>query len=614
MTRPVFKGWLLLLGLGLAAVGAGCAEECVDQFDCARKGPAPEGQRYTCRELECELVDVEPPSQQPQGDAGTDAGTDDAGVDAGTDAGTDDAGVDAGTDAGVPPRAYVRFVNAFLGLKNNTSDSADAPWAPYSIDLRVDGSSQKLFAAVKPGAAAVTAYQELPLEASGQSVTFVARNAEGTDTEVPMATSEAMALQDGEHVTVIGLGSLLYVGMDRLDKPKLLVLRDDEFEAVTEADMVRVRYVSADRVTGTNRNRRLTNEAGTALNTVSPYSADVAEGVLLPAATQRVSFQGAPAFQPSQSGRLYVTLPAGTLATGTGYYAITTGDDRRSIQDEGAPALLLLAAGKEQSVRLQRDPLLFFFHALMPATPGTASTTLQVLNASGQVIANNLKYGAAPLGIGDLPAIATSTTVKLTKSGDATATLVPDTATGKLEAGRRYLAVVSGREGESSRLTLVKEDFGVEPALGPLARFIQASPNAPSAVDLGFFTLQEDGTSPATFMPALPGVDYGAISTQAQGVRLEPPVVTPSAGTAYVHYGVRVSSGGSSVERSIKGRAITVPTFFILMGDWTDLTSGTANNVLTYRALNLRVNNWSPTAPFDTSFSPVPPPPPPPAP
>ncbi|MCY1078884.1 hypothetical protein [Archangium lansingense] len=86
----------------------------------------------------------------------------------------------------------------------------------------------------------------------------------------------------------------LYVGMERLDKPKLLVLRDDEFEAVTEADMVRVRYVSADRVTGTNRNRRLTNEAGTALNTVSPYSADVAEGVLLPAATQRVSFQGRP--------------------------------------------------------------------------------------------------------------------------------------------------------------------------------------------------------------------------------------------------------------------------------------------------------------------------------
>ncbi|MCY1078885.1 hypothetical protein [Archangium lansingense] len=55
----------------------------------------------------------------------------------------------------------------------------------------------------------------------------------------------------------------------------------------------------------------------------------------------------------------------------------------------------------------------------------------------------------------------------------------------------------------------------------------------------------------------------------------------------------------------------TVPTFFVLMGDWSDLTSGTVNNVLTYRALNLRVNNWSPTAPFDTSFSPFPPPPPP---
>jgi hypothetical protein len=83
------------VALGAAALGllvTGCEPECVDQFDCARKGNAGEGKQFACVDNRCVTQDI---PNETGSDAGTDAGT---GSDAGTDAGT---GSDAGTDAGV---------------------------------------------------------------------------------------------------------------------------------------------------------------------------------------------------------------------------------------------------------------------------------------------------------------------------------------------------------------------------------------------------------------------------------------------------------------------------------------------------------------------------------
>ncbi|PTL76904.1 DUF4397 domain-containing protein [Vitiosangium sp. GDMCC 1.1324] len=536
-----------------------------------------------------------PPDETDAGDTRADGGS---GADAGD--GGNDGGVivvppaDGGTDAGTPtPKAYVRFVNAHLGLKNNPSDKADAPWEPYKLDVYVGG--KKLFAApVVPGDDAVTAYQELELT-PGESVQFAVRNAEAAPTEAPVATSEAITLEDKERLTLVGTGNVNYAGQDtRMDRPRVLVLKES-FEPV-EAGSVRVRYVTADRVTGTGRSRRLANETGSTPYTtaVEPYSAEASTGgVSVPANPSRLSVIGSPNFTPSQSGKLFFSPPTGTLATGA-WFAITTGDDRRTLQDEGAPALLLIPAGRDGAVRLKRDPLLYFFHAVNPATADSTPSTLQVLHGS-QIIANNLRYGAAP-AIGDLPVTSTGGTLEFTVSGDSTAKVLPQASTGPLEAGRRYLAVVSGTEGGETRLTVVKEEFAPDAVPAPLVRLIQASPNAPAAIDFGHFALEPDGVTQGAFTPVITGAGYGTAAGPTPGAAFQPQIITPATGSPYLYYGVRTTVDGTVIERSVNGRVLTTPNFIVLMGDWA--TS------LQFRALNVRINTWSATAPEGTFSNP----------
>ncbi|QRK05946.1 DUF4397 domain-containing protein [Archangium violaceum] len=558
MKRNVLGVWLLMTVLALTA---GTTTGCDD-------GPE------------------DPPGKTDAGETRTDAGD---GLPDGGDGGIIeppvDAGTDGGTDAGEPvSKAYVRFVNAYLGLKNNPSDNADAPWDPYKIDIYV--GDMKLFPTpVEPGDEAVTAYHELELP-PGESVQFVVRNAESALTDAPVVTSEAITLEDGERLTLVGVGNITYAGMDRMDKPQLLVLKES-FEPV-EAGTVRVRYVTADRVTGTSRNRRLANETGATPYTtaVDPYSADTTPGgVSIPAEPQRLAIIGSPTFAPSQSGKLFFSPPSGTLVEGSAWFAITTGDDRRSLQDEGAPALLLVPAGKDGTVRLKRDPLLYFFHAVNPATADASPTRLQVLNGS-QIIASSLRYGALP-AIGDLPVTPTGGKLHFTQSGDSSVTVLADASTGPLEAGHRYLAVVSGTEGAQVRLTVVRDEFAPDAVPVPLVRLIHASPNAPATLDFGHFAPQADGDTRGAFTPVITGTEYGSVAGPATGVSFQPQVIAP--GSSYAYYGVRATVGGTVIERSVTGPVLTTPNFVVLMGDW--------NTSLQYRALNVRINTWSPTAP-----------------
>ncbi|WP_241757789.1 DUF4397 domain-containing protein [Myxococcus landrumensis] len=601
MMRNILGVWLLMCG-GLLSLGVvGCGDDGGEEsprdsgvIDAGRDGgPRPEdGGRDG---------DGAPDSGIDGGeDGGDDAGRDSgpATMDAGDDGGTSEP--DAGRDAGpsVSHRAHVRFVNVFLGSKGNPSDQVDRPWAPFQVDLYVAGT--KRFAAVAAGNAAVTAFQEVELTGPTQEVRLVARDAEGDASAPEWAALDAVTLAAGDWVTVVGSGSLLQVGQERPDKPRLVVLKDHAFTPVTEPDTVRVRFMSADRVVSATARRRFSNEAGVPFenNTVEAYSADTVEnGVSLPSDTSRVAIVGTtPAFTPAQSGWLYYSLPEGTLRAGQAYYAINTGEDRRTLPDEGASALLLIRAKRDETVRLKRGPLVYFFNGVLPATPGGTPPSLQVIHGSLNV-ATAITHGAAPK-VADLPVTASGLSVRVTVSGQPSQGVLESADVGTLEAGRRYLGVLCGRQGASPTLTVVKDEFALESPQSPFLRIIPCSASAPTPLDFGAYTFQADGSSRDTFTPLLTGLSHALPTQPVTGVSFTPPVSTTT--PAYTWLGVK-TTGDSPVERTIRGRVLTTPSFLILMGEW--------EGSLTYRTLNTRLNAWGSSGPNDATFSPLPAPP-----
>ncbi|WP_044278579.1 hypothetical protein [Myxococcus stipitatus] len=601
MKSNVLGVWLLMLGGLLASGAVGCGDDGGEGsprdsgvFDAGRDGgPRPEdGGRDG---------DGVPDSGRDGGeDGGDDAGRDSGSVtpDAGDDGGSGEP--DAGRDAGpsVRHRAHVRFVNVFLGTKGNPSDQVDRPWTPFQVDLYVGGT--KRFASVAAGNAAVTAFQEVELTGPTQVVRLAARDAEGDGAAPELAALEGTSLAAGDWVTVVGSGSLLQVGQERPDKPRLVVLRDHAFTPVTEPDSVRVRFMSADRVLSATARRRFANESGVPFenNTVEAYSVDTVEnGVTLPADTSRVAIVGTtPAFTPAQSGWLYYSLPEGTLVAGQAYYAINTGEDRRTLPDEGAAALLLVTAKRDETVRLKRGPLVYFFNGLLPATPGGTTPSLQVIQGSLNV-ATAMTYGAAPK-VADLPVTASGLSVRVTVSGQPAQGVLESADVGPLEAGRRYLGVLCGRQGASPTLTVVKDEFAPDAPQAPFLRIIPCSASAPTPLDFGAYAFQADGSSRDTFTPLLTGLSYTLASQPVTGVAFAPPVSTST--PAYTWLGVK-TTGDSPVERTIRGRVLGTPSFLILMGEW--------DGSLTYRTLNTRLNAWGASAPNDATFSPLPSPP-----
>jgi hypothetical protein len=91
--------------------------------------------------------------------------------------------------------------------------------------------------------------------------------------------------------------------------------------------------------------------------------------------------------------------------TGGEWFAILTGDDRRPLPDDGQPAMLLVRAGQAQALlRLERDPLVYFFNALLPTTPDNDPLVLQALQGTTKV-AVGMEFNDSP-AIGDLPVTA----------------------------------------------------------------------------------------------------------------------------------------------------------------------------------------------------------------
>ncbi len=489
----------------------------------------------------------------------------------------------------------MRFINAFVGSKNNPTDAVDRPWDPFHVTLRVGDAEP--FPTMKAGAASVSEFREVILAGPTQRVRVVARDAEGTAEALDLAALADVTLADGDHVTVVGVGSLLQVGQERPDKPRLLVLNDDKLAVAAPTGEVHVRFASADRVLSATAKRRLANEAGSPYenNSVDAYSADAVEqGVLVPADTKRVAVIGlTPTFAPAQSGWLFYSLPEGTLEEGKAYYFINTGEDRRTLADEGAPALLVITAKENRFARFLRDPLLYLFNGLLPATVGGTTPQLQAIRGSSN-IATAMNYAAAPK-IADLPVSTTGFSLRFTVNGQPGQGVLEGATTGPLEAGRRYLGALCGRVEASPTLTVVKDEFSVAGAQSPFVRFIHCSASSPTPLDFGSYSFQADGSSRDAFTPLLTGATFATATQPVTGVSFTPPVSTST--PAYTWLGVKTASA-TPIERDIRGRVLATPTFLILIGEW--------ESTLTYRAVNTRVNTWSVSTPNDPFFSPLP--------
>ncbi|WP_147444628.1 DUF4397 domain-containing protein [Corallococcus sp. CA053C] len=582
---------LWVVGLGLTTVLAGCdAVECRDAFDCRDQDPAPAGQVWTCREEKC--VAATPTTPDAGADAGADAGLDagvdagadaglDAGVDAGVDAGTD-AGVDAGTDAGPVATAYVRVVNA---LYEGNFDDANTPWdaARYRMDVHSSATSQAVFTGVEPGDLGTKDF--VPV-APGTNLTFSLRKAGAAPTEPALATTAAVTLADGDRLTLMAMGGVASVGTSEVNAPKLLALKDNAFGAVPSGE-VRVRHVTADQVIADFFPRLLKTGSGEELPEVTPFTADPeVKGRAIPETTTRLLVRGSiDSPEPSQSGEVGFTLPAGALVKGTAYYVVSSGDDRRAMNDPGASSLLLIPAGKNGALRLKRDPLLYFFHALVNGE------SLKV-GSQGVPIATGFRYGNDP-AVGDLPASPTGHALTFSLESAPGTTVLDTFQTGPLEAGRRYLVVVSGLAGQTGaagpRAFVVADTFASD-AQDARVRFVNACPSAPAqGIGFGYFDVAGDGSSRGTtFTSVIPDVTYGAVGGPATGAAFPAPTGTDTTGS-YFHYAIRGLVGTTVTERSVKGPLITRPHLFVLMGDWT---TGPR-----FRALNLRNNSWTALTP-----------------
>ncbi|NTX35144.1 DUF4397 domain-containing protein [Myxococcus sp. CA033] len=599
MKRNVLGSWLLMVGLALGVGVTGCGDDdegppdsgSVDSgYDAGRDSGAPPV------DAGCDGGQGGCDGGHPPVDGGEDGGP--TSTDGGEDGGPTptDGGEDAGPpDAGPPDfRAHVRFINAFVGLKNNPTDVADRPWEPFHVTLRVGDA--ETFPVVKAGAAAVSEFREVILTGPTQSVRVVARDAEGTSEAPDLAALAEVTLADDEWVTVVGAGSLLQVGQERPDKPRLVVLRDHALTLSAQPGNVHVRFMSADRVLSASARRRLANEAGEPYenNSVDAYSADVVEqGVLVPVDTKRVAVIGtSPIFAPAQSGWLFYSLADGTLTEGKAYYAINTGEDRRTLSDEGAPALLFVTAKENTVARFQRGPLVYLFNGLLPATVGGTTPQLQAIRGSSN-IATAMAYGAAPK-VADLPVSTAGFSLRFTVNGQPGQGVLEGAATGPLEAGRRYLGVLCGRVEASPTLTVVRDEFSAEGAQSPFLRFIHCSASSPAPLTFGSYSFQADGSSREVFTPLFTGATFATATQPATGAAFSPPVSTTT--PVYTWLGLRTADA-TPIERTIRGRVLGTPTFLVLIGEW--------ENTLTYRAINTRVNAWSPSAPNDPFFSPL---------
>ncbi|WP_437929423.1 DUF4397 domain-containing protein [Sorangium sp. So ce291] len=473
-------------------------------------------------------------------------------------AGTGGGGSDCGLPPDTDPEPKVRFINALLSNVSGPVGLADPP----ALRFHVDGEPAPELGEVPAGEAAASVTKYAKIEAG--AVTFSARSAEGLT-----IAADPMTVRSGARYTVIAVGIL-----EQTDTTKPHLLVAEEQFATPGCDEVALRFVNADFNTF-NPKSFYVDRSATPAAALDGFSASDEEGVVAPLATRSITVTAPIAFGPT--GQAPFSIPSGSLAAGRSYFVIETGEPTRVLDDKRAHGLLIVPAGDDApAVWVKRDPLVYLFHASPPPTP----SNLNVVSGTEQV-AINLKYAEAPTYT-DLPPEGATLTLVDASAGDGSedAVVVGDQATGPLDPGGIYLGGLMGTLGGTGDDAQQLELWKIQPSLDgtftvPRVMMIHASATAP-AVNLGHWSVNEDGTRGDTFTSVLTGVAFGSTSATT-GVDLAAP---SAAGAQWL--GVQ-PTGSPDASRSAVLSLQTLWYAAVLLGDWSSSDPASAAQLVLFR-------------------------------
>ncbi|AUX29786.1 MULTISPECIES: DUF4397 domain-containing protein [Sorangium] len=516
------------------------------------------------------------------GGAGGIGGGGDAGGAGGIGGGGDAGG--AGTGGGDPeecglppdtdPEPKVRFINALLPNRQNTPVGAGDPPA---LRLYVNGAPVSDIEAVSPSrvAASVTKYAKV----TAGAITFSAQSDDGTGGAGDALTISAdpLTVAPGARYTIAAIGILGTTSTS--SKPRLLIA--EEKFTTPSCSEVALRFVSADSNSATPKSFYIDRSA-TAAADLGWFTASAPEGLLVPLSTRAITVTASRSFGPT--GQAPFSLSAASLTGGRSYFVIETGEPTRVANDARAHGLLVVPAGDDSpAVFVRRDPLVYLFHASPPPTPSSL-----VVYSGAERIAINLRYAQVPTYT-DLPP--GESTLSLVAPGSGTgeggagdAVVVDGQRTSPLDAGAIYLGGLLGTTGETGDKALQLKLWRVQPDLTgtfttPRVLLINASAKAPS-VDLGYWSVNADGTRGDTFTPVLTDVAYASASA-ITGVDFVPPRAADQQ-----WLGVRPAGSADAIRSVMK----TLPTNWyaaVLLGDWTSSDPASAAQLMFVRSFGI---------------------------
>ncbi|WP_437298390.1 DUF4397 domain-containing protein [Sorangium sp. So ce426] len=503
------------------------------------------------------------------GSAGTTGGSGDAGGAGGTGGGDpEECGLPPDTD----PEPKVRFINALLPNRVNTPVGAGDPPA---LRLYVNGASVPDIEAVSPSrvAASVTKYAKV----TAGAITFSARSDDGTGGAGDALTISAdpLTVAPGARYTIVAIGILGTTSTT--SKPRLLI--EEEKFTTPSCSEVALRFVNADSNLWNPKSFYIDRSA-TAAAALDWFTASAPEGLLVPLSTRSITVTASRSFGPT--GQAPFSLAAASLIGGRSYFVVETGEPTRVANDARAHGLLVVPAGDDSpAVFVRRDPLVYLFHASPPPTP----SSLAVYSGTER-IAINLKYAQVPTYTDLLPGESTLSLVAPgTGEGGAGDTVVVDgQRTGPLDPGTIYLGGLLGTTGGTGDKALQLKLWRVQPDLTgtfttPRVLLINASATAPS-VDLGYWSVNADGTRGDTFTPVHTDVAYASASATT-GVDFVPPRAADQQ-----WLGVR-PAGSADAIRSV---ARTLPTNWyaaVLLGDWSSSDPASAAQLMFVRGFGI---------------------------
>ncbi|MGK3973513.1 DUF4397 domain-containing protein [Sorangium sp. So ce118] len=483
-----------------------------------------------------------------------------AGGSGGSGGGDPECGLPPDTD----PEPKVRFINALLpNLTNRPAGVGDPP----ALRLYVNGAPVPEIEAVSPGmvAASVTRYAEV----TAGAITFSARSddetsggAGGTGAGDALTISaDPVTVDAGARYTIVAVGIL---GTIDTTAPRLLIT-EEKFTMPSCAE-VALRFVNADSNTWNPKAFHIDRSA-TAAATLDGFSASAPEGLLVPLSARSITVTAPRAFGPT--GQAPFSLPAASLAAGRSYFVFETGQPTRVVDDARAHGLLIVPAGDDSpAVFVRRDPLVYLFHASPAPTP----SPLDVYSGAER-IAINLRYAQAPTYT-DLPPGESTLSLVAPGSGageggggggSGDAVVLDAQRTGPLEPGAIYLGGLLGSTGETGDKALQLKLWKIQPDLPgtfttPRVMLINASATAP-AVDLGHWSINEDGSRGDTFTPVLTDVAYASASAST-GVDFTAPRAADRQ-----WFGAR-PTGSADAIRTVAGTLQTHWYAAVLLGDW----------------------------------------------